>query len=157
MDGGAWWATVHGVAQSWTRLMRLSSSSSSSKPSDQVAWISLGRREFVKGSCGCWLLKVGSSRVYQSLSHVWLFVIPWTVAHQDPLPMEFSRQEYWSRLSFCSPGDLPHPGSNPGLLHWRQTFYCLSHKGSQRSPCRHLYPDILWLRIHMGLPWWHSG
>ena len=33
----------------------------------------------------------------------------WTVAHQAPLSMEFSRQEYWSRLPFPSPGDLPDP------------------------------------------------
>ena len=35
---------------------------------------------------------------------------PWTVAHQAPLSMEFSRQEYWSGLPFPSPGDLPDPG-----------------------------------------------
>ena len=35
---------------------------------------------------------------------------PWTVAHQDPLSMEFPRQEYWSRLSFPLPGDLPDAG-----------------------------------------------
>ena len=34
----------------------------------------------------------------------------WTVAHQAPLSMGFSRQEYWTGLSFPSPGDLPHPG-----------------------------------------------
>ena len=39
---------------------------------------------------------------------------PWTVAHQAPLSMEFSRQEYWSGLSFPSPGDLPVPGIKPG-------------------------------------------
>ena len=33
-----------------------------------------------------------------------------TVAHQDPLSMEFSRQKYWSGLPFPSPGDLPDPG-----------------------------------------------
>ena len=37
-------------------------------------------------------------------------VIPWTVAQQGPLSMGFSRQEYWSGLSFPSPGDLPDPG-----------------------------------------------
>ena len=47
------------------------------------------------------------------LSRVWLFVTPWTIAHQAPLSMEFSRQEYWSRLSFPSPGDLPDPGIEP--------------------------------------------
>ena len=43
------------------------------------------------------------------LSHVQLFVIPWTAASQAPLPMGLSRQEYWSGLSFPSPGDLPDP------------------------------------------------
>ena len=42
-----------------------------------------------------------------------LFVTPWTVAHQAPLSMEFSRQEYWSRVSFPSPGVLPDPGIEP--------------------------------------------
>ena len=41
--------------------------------------------------------------VYQSLSHFRLFMIPWTVAHQAPLSMEFQRQEYWSGLPFLSP------------------------------------------------------
>ena len=41
-------------------------------------------------------------------------VIPWTVAHQAPLSMGFSSQEYWSGLPFPSPGDLPHPGIEPG-------------------------------------------
>ena len=44
------------------------------------------------------------------LSHVQLFVTPWTVAHQAPLSVGFSRQEYWSGLPFPSPGDLPNPG-----------------------------------------------
>ena len=35
---------------------------------------------------------------------------PWTVAHQAPLSIGFPRQEYWSGLSFPSPGDLPNPG-----------------------------------------------
>ena len=41
-------------------------------------------------------------------------VAPWTVAHQAPLSMEFSRQEYWSGLPFPFPGDLPDPGIEPG-------------------------------------------
>ena len=43
-----------------------------------------------------------------SLSQVWLSATPWT--HQAPLSMEFSRQEYWSRLPFSSPEELPNPG-----------------------------------------------
>ena len=42
-----------------------------------------------------------------------MFVTPWTVARQDPLSMGFPRQEYWSGLSFPSPGDLPDPGIEP--------------------------------------------
>ena len=39
---------------------------------------------------------------------------PWTVAHQAPLCVGFSRQEYWSGLPFPSPGDLADPGIEPG-------------------------------------------
>ena len=41
---------------------------------------------------------------------------PWTVAHQASLSMEFSRQEFWSRLPFPPPGDLPDPGIKPVTL-----------------------------------------
>ena len=44
----------------------------------------------------------------KSLSRVWLFATPWTVAHQAPLSMGFSRQEYWSGLPFPSPGKSEH-------------------------------------------------
>ena len=45
----------------------------------------------------------------KSLSRVWLFAIPWTVAHQASLSMGFSRQEYWSGLPFPSPGGSSWP------------------------------------------------
>ena len=48
--------------------------------------------------------------VLSRFGHVWLFVTPWTVAHQAPLSMEFSRQKYFSGLTFPSPGNLPDPG-----------------------------------------------
>ena len=50
----------------------------------------------------------------KSLSRVWLFATPWTVAYQAPPSMEFSRQEYWSGLPFPSSGDLPNLGIEPG-------------------------------------------
>ena len=40
-------------------------------------------------------------------------VTPWAIAHEAPLSMEF-RQEYWSRLPFPAPGDLPDAGIGPG-------------------------------------------
>ena len=49
----------------------------------------------------------------QSLSHVRLFATPWTIVHQVPLSMGFSRQEYWCSLP-CSPlGDPPDLGIEP--------------------------------------------
>ena len=54
--------------------------------------------------------------VCQSLSRVRLSATPWTVAHQAPLSMAFSRQEDWSGLPCSSPGDLPNPGIKPASL-----------------------------------------
>ena len=56
----------------------------------------------------------------QLVSHVQLFTTPWTATCQTPLSMEFSRQEYWSGLSFPPPGDLPHQGIKPISLTGRQ-------------------------------------
>ena len=63
----------------------------------------------------------------ESLSHVQLFAIPWTVAHQAPLSMEFSRQEYWSELPFPTLGDLPTQGLNLCLLLWQADSLPLCH------------------------------
>ena len=46
----------------------------------------------------------------QSLSSILLFVTPWTIVSQAPLSKQFSRQEYWRRLPFPTPGDLLNPG-----------------------------------------------
>ena len=51
--------------------------------------------------------------VLKSLTCVQLLAIPWIVACQTPLSMEFSRQEYWSGFPFPTPGDLPDPGIEP--------------------------------------------
>ena len=72
------------------------------------------------------------------------FVIPWTVAHQAPLFMEFSRQEYWSGLPFPPPGDLPDPGIEPGspvspALAGR--FFTTEPPGKQRSQ-RYLFKEM---------------
>ena len=51
--------------------------------------------------------------LFSHQSCVLLFAIPWTLAHQAPLPMGFSKQEYWSWLPCPSPGDLPDPEFEP--------------------------------------------
>ena len=49
----------------------------------------------------------------KSLHHVQLFPTLWTIAHQASLFVGFSRQEYWSGLTFSSPGNLPDPEIKP--------------------------------------------
>ena len=80
---------------------------------------------------------------WSRFSHVQLFVTPWTVACQAPLPMEFSRQEYWSGLPFLSPGDLPDPAiepTSPLAPALQADSLPLSHWG---SPSHHLTNDHL--------------
>ena len=54
---------------------------------------------------------------------------PWTIACQAPISMGFPRQEYWGRLPFPSPGDLPEPEIKPGSPALQADLYCLSHRG----------------------------
>ena len=68
----------------------------------------------------CTLLEPPSHRFIECVpshfSHVRLFVTLWTVAHQTPLSIGLSRQEYWSGLPCPPPGDLPNPGIEPKSL-----------------------------------------
>ena len=71
-----------------------------------------------------------SSDALHALSHVRLFVIPWTVARQTPLPMDFSKQEYWSGWPFPSPGDLSDPGIEPASPVLQADSLPLNYQGS---------------------------
>ena len=62
---------------------------------------------------GLFYCAIGLGKTMLVLSHVQVFVIPWAVACQAPLCMEFCRQEYWSGLLFPSPGELHDPGIIP--------------------------------------------
>ena len=93
--------------------------------------------------CSPWGCKeLGTTERLNLLTCVRLFATPWTVAHQAPLSMKFSRQEYWNGLPFPFPGIFPTQGSNSGLLHHRQILYCLSHQGSH-----HLHFFLLVINI----------
>ena len=72
--------------------------------------------------------------VLSHFSRVWLFATPWTVAHQAPLSMELSRQEYWSGLPLPP---FPSRGSNPCLLcllHWQAGSLLLAPPGKPWEP-----------------------
>jgi len=77
---------------------------------------------FYKGFVFLFLFKIDCSAVSDS------FAIPWTVACQAPLSMEFFRQEYWRVCHFLLQGIFLTQGLNPGLLHCRQILYHLSRQ-----------------------------
>ena len=113
MDGGAWWALVHGVPKSQTRLKRLSSPHS---PSPTLT---------PTGNHQVCLFFQGDSVWPGPGQHVCVhmcsimsnsFAIPWTIAHQASLSVEFPGKEYWNGLPLPTPGDLPDPGIEPTSL-----------------------------------------
>ena len=67
------------------------------------------------------------------LSCVLLFVTPWTVAHQAPLSMGFSQQEYWSGLPFIPPGNLSDPGIEPASPAFAGRFFTAELPGKLKS------------------------
>ena len=81
--------------------------------------------------------------VLSRFSSVWLFVTPWTVAHQAPLSMGFSRQEYWSGLPCPPPGYLHNPGIkpvSPVSSALKADSLLLSHLGNLNQPFIYIYP-----------------
>ena len=65
-------------------------------------------------TCYCFWMVLGLSFSFSLVSKLCqTLATPWIVAHQAPLSMGFSRQEYWSGLPFPSPGDLPDPAIEP--------------------------------------------
>ena len=90
MDGGAWQATVHGVAKSWTRLSDFTFTFLPTRLSPLLNSFNLVSRSIMCNSA-----------------------VPWIIAHQAPLSMKFSWQEYWSGVPFPSPGNFPNPGIKP--------------------------------------------
>ena len=87
------------------------------------------------------VLKVKKVKVSVALSRPTLW-IPWTVAHQVPLSMEFSGKNPRVGCHSLLQGIFPTQGSNPGLLHHRQLLYHLSHQACMLS---HLSP--VWLCV----------
>ena len=67
----------------------------------------------------------------QSLSHVWLYATPWTVAHSPVFP----RQEYGSGLPFPPPGDLPNPRIEPGCSALAGRFFTTVPSGKPSCDC----------------------
>ena len=94
----------------------------------------------------------------KSLSRVRLFATPWTVAYQAPPSMGFSRQEYWSGLSFPSPRDLPDPGIKPGSPELNAQFSSVAqlcptlcdsmNRSTPGLPVHHQLPESSQTHVH---------
>ena len=88
------------------------------------------------------------------LSRVRLFATPWTVAHQAPLSIGFSRQGYWSGLPFPFPGDLLDPGIEPGSSALQADTLPFEPPGKPQTPF--YWPNLTgnqWTRDHVYYPW----
>ena len=119
---------------------------------DEEAWTPVFQGSWSYKNDFFFFKQVNYDKVYQMhacmLSLVQLFVTLWAVAHQAPLSMEFSRQEYWKGLSFPPSGDLPNPGLNPSslaspALAGRYFTNCTTWKAHQvyEKYALHVYPD----------------
>ena len=72
--------------------------------------------------------------VLSRFSRVQLSATPWTITHQAPLPMGFSRQEHWTGLPCSPPWDLADPGIRPASLMKRETSAPPSGDGRRPTP-----------------------
>ena len=142
-DREVWCAVVCGVTESWTWLSDWTEASllflqvrtfwlcpHSSSLCGCLSSIFL----FLQGNHSYWIRTLSlwpPFTLWISLSHVWLFAAPRTVACQSPQSMEFSRQEYIGVGSHSLlQGIFPTQGSNLDLLHCRWILYSLSNQGS---------------------------
>ena len=107
------------------------------------ALVHLWRPEIIADGCGISCSPIGQEISSFHTINMWAcqvasvvftsFVTPWTVAHQAPLSIGISRQEYWSGLLCLPPRDFPTQGSNPRclcLLHWQMGSLPLAPPGS---------------------------
>ena len=104
--------------------------------------------------------------VLRGFSCIRLFVTPWTAAHQAPLSMGFSRQEYWRGLPCPPPGDLPNPGIElefPASSALQVHSLPVSHQGSLHTlSCISSNPTLVYSlqkkkREVESIPFWASG
>ena len=150
----------HGRSQGWSVLRgRLPPVTdwSHERPRNLGAteWMSQGAQH-VKHGEGSWKLGWVICKSEWHLKTLWSeshsvvsdSATPWAVARQAPLSVEFSRQEYWSGLSFTSPGDLPDQGVEPVSPAWQVNSLPPELPGNLVEKARYKWPHILWLCLY---------
>ena len=113
-SGSCWWTGGTGVL----RFMESQRVGTQLSDWTELNWISCFCTWQLSFQLGCTLDKRTSNTFFSMcvFSHGWLFGIPWTIACQTPLSMEFSSQEYWSGLPLPTPRDLSNPGIESASL-----------------------------------------
>ena len=124
MDRGTWWATIHGVTKSRDDLANNTHTHTYTHTHTHTHTFDVHISSLVKClSCPLWreifvfyycIVRI-TCMCAQSLSCIWLFETPQTVACQTPHSMEFSKQEYWSGLPFPTPGNQTQVSCSPEL------------------------------------------
>ena len=116
-------SSVHAISPA--RILRwvvISSSRRSSPHRDETHVFHISYISWVSSIAGGFFITEPPGK---SKSINWLFVTPWTVAHQVPLSVEFSRQEYWSGSPIPTWGDLLNPGNEPQVSCIASRFFTL--------------------------------
>ena len=93
---------------------------------------------------------------WKSLSCVWFFATPWTIACQAPLSTEFPRQEYWNGLPFPPPMDLLNPGTEPGSLALQADSLLSEPLGKPQHPQKTRYSQVKEARFESRSFWFQE-
>ena len=147
MDRGTWWATLHRVTKNQTRLKLLNTHIHTHMTQNGRSFARTS--ENTKGRASKWQGDLERHSLFCCLVCQSFLTLcnPRTVAYQVPLSMGFPRQQYWSGLTFPSPGIFLTQGSNPHLLcllHYRWILYLLNHWGSPKYSDYFLWIKSLW-------------
>ena len=146
-DMEAWHAAVHRITKSQTQLSNWTRNKTFCP--DKILFLRMDNTMRLIPLRWVHCLCIHCMHV-KSLQLYLTFVTSWTVDHQDPLSMGFSRQEYWSGLSCPAPGDLPNPGISyiSGIVRW--VLYHQHHLG---RPLHSLDHPILYKNPHFSIFW----
>ena len=99
----------------------------------------------IQGTLKSLLQHLSSKASILQLSFVQLSATPWIAASQASLSIEFPRQEYWSKLPFPSPEDLPDPGVKCASPALKGEFLTAEPAGKPYCICLLLVPDRSYL------------
>ena len=116
-DRGLWREEEQkGIVEKWRQENKRGARREMGKWKIAGEWVEIADNDLAKWVGTMYISQFGMCPCSVALPCPTLFAAPWAVAHQAPLSVGFSRQEYWRGVVFPSPGDLPDPGIEPASL-----------------------------------------